>query len=98
MINGISVNIPSQFLISKITKSSDNNFGPLSMNSRIGLEKFEPVPKFENNINEIKDNHLKSITSAAMNLSGITYFDKNIDPLSVNNISEAEKLEPEPTL
>ena len=42
------------------------------MNNRIGSEKIEPKPKFENTINEIKNNHLKSITYIAMNLSTIT--------------------------
>ena len=42
------------------------------MNSRIEVEKFEPEPTFENTINEIKDDHLKSITSIDMNVSAIT--------------------------
>ena len=43
------------------------------MNSIIEEEKFEPEPTFEKTINEVKDNHLKSITSIAMNLSSITW-------------------------
>ena len=47
---------------------SDDNFKQLSTNSIIEVETFESEPPFENTVNEIKDNHLKSITSAAMNL------------------------------
>ena len=76
VINEIPVNITSQYLvqdknISKIPASFDNNFEQLIMNSRIESEKLEPEPTFENTINNIKDNHLKSITSIAMNLSVI---------------------------
>ena len=67
VIDEISVNIPSQLLISKNTTSFDENFDPLSMNSRTKVAKFEPGPTFEKTINEIKDNHLKIITSIAMN-------------------------------
>ena len=42
------------------------------MNNRIEAEKFEPETTFEKTINDIKDNHLKSITSIAMNLLAIT--------------------------
>ena len=38
----------------------------------IDAAKFESEPRFENNLNKIKDNHLKSITSIAMNISDIT--------------------------
>ena len=62
----ISVNLPSQLIISKITTFFDKFFDQLSMNSRIEVEKFEPGPTFEktidnikDDINEIKDNHLK---------------------------------------
>ena len=77
MINEISVNLPSQLPISKITKSFDENFDPLNMNSRIEVEKFEPGPTFENTINEIKENHLKIIASTTMDISAITLFDEN---------------------
>ena len=40
---------------------------------------------------------MKSIPSAAMNLSAITSFDENFYPLSINNSYEAEKFETEPT-
>ena len=60
------------------------------MNDGFETEKFDPKSKFENTINDIKDIHLKSIASAAMNMSYITSFDKNFDPLSMNNIFEAE--------
>ena len=60
------------------------NFKQLSMNSKIEVEKIEPGPTFEKTINEIKNNHLKIITSATMNLSSITLFDKNFKQLSMN--------------
>ena len=66
------------------------------MNNNFEAAKFELEPKFEKTINEITDNHLKSIASAAMNLSDIASFKDNFDPLSMNNSFEAEKLEPEP--
>ena len=47
------------------------NTEQLNANSRIEVAKFEPEPTFENTINNIKANHLKSITSIAMNLSVI---------------------------
>ena len=75
MINEIPVKIPSQLHISKITKSFDENFKQLSMNRRIEVAKFEPGPTFEKTINEIKDNHLKSIASTIMNISYITFFE-----------------------
>ena len=67
------------------------------MNNSFKASKVEPEPTFENTINEIKDNHMKSITSAAMNISAITSSDEKIDPLSMNNSFEAAKFEPEPT-
>ena len=97
MINEISVKNPSRFLITKITTYFDKNFYQLSINNIFEAAKFEPEPTFEKNINEIKDNHLKTIASAAINPLAITYFDDNIDPLCTNNIFEAEKFEPEPT-
>ena len=66
------------------------------MNNSFEASKLEPDPTFENNINNIKDNHLKSIASAATNPSSITSFDNNYDPLCVNNSFEAAKFEPEP--
>ena len=53
-------------------------------------------PTFENIINDIKDNHLKSIASTATNPSAIASFDENFDPLCINNNFEAAKFEPEP--
>ena len=41
------------------------------MNSRNEVANFEPEPKFENTINEIKANHLKIIASIDMNVSAI---------------------------
>ena len=62
------------------------------MNIMIDLAKFEPGPTFKKTINEIKDdineikhNHLKSIASADMNISDITSFEENFDPLSIDN-------------
>ena len=97
VINEISVKLPSQLLITKSTTSFDNNLYPLSMNNIFEAENFEPEPAFENTINEIKDDHMKSIVSATTNLSAIISFDNNFDPLSMNNSFEAEKIEPEPT-
>ena len=97
VINEISVKLPSQFLVYKITTSFDENLYPLSMNSIIKLAKLEPGPTFEKNINEIKDNHLKIIASATMNLSAITLFDDNFKHLSMDRSIEVEKLEPEST-
>ena len=47
-------------------------------------------------MNEIKDNNLKGITSADMNILSIKYFDRKNDPPTMNNIFETEKIEPEP--
>ena len=67
------------------------------MNNIFEASTFEPEPTFEKTTNDIKDNHLKSIASAAMNISAITSSDEKIDPLSMNNSFEAAKFEPEPT-
>ena len=77
VINKISVKFPSQLLvqekhISKILASFNKNFEQLSINSRNEVSNFETEPTFENTINEIKANHLKSITSINMNVSSIT--------------------------
>ena len=42
------------------------------MNNSFEAAKFEPEPTFEKTINDIKSNHLKSITSIDMNISAIT--------------------------
>ena len=42
------------------------------MNSRIEAAKFEPKIIFENNIDDIKSNHMESITYFDMNISSIT--------------------------
>ena len=102
VLNEISVNFSSLFLVqeknvSKTFASFGENFEQLSMNIRTEAEKFELRPTFENTINEIKDNHLKSIAPAAMNLSAITLTDKNLEQLSMNRIIEAAKFKPEPT-
>ena len=50
----------------------DENFDQLSMNNRTEAETFEPEPRFEKTINEIKANILKSMNSIDMNVSSIT--------------------------
>ena len=102
MINEISFKLPSQLLVhkkhvSKIPASFDDNFYQLSMNNRIKAAKFEPEPTFENTINDIKDNHLKIIASATINISAITLFEDNLKQLSMNSSIEVAKFEPEPT-
>ena len=57
--------------LSAIT-SFANNFKHFGMKRRIEAAKFEPRPTFEKTIKEIKDNHIKSISSADMNLSDTT--------------------------
>ena len=96
-INEISVKLPSQFTITKITTSFDNIFDQLSMSNSFEAAKFELDTKFEKTINETKDNNLKCIASAATNTSAITSFEYKFDPICINNIFKAEKFEPEPT-
>ena len=79
--------------ISAIT-SFDKNFDPLSMKNSFEAAKFEPEPTFEKTINDSKDNHLKSIVSDARNISAITSFGENFDPLSMKNSFETVKFEP----
>ena len=67
------------------------------MNNRFEVSKFKPDPTFDNAINEIKDNHQKIFASAATNISAITSFENNSDPLCINNSFEAATFEPEPT-
>ena len=57
--------------ISAIT-SFDENFDLISMKNSFEAANFEPEQTFENTINEIKANHLKSITSINMDVSYIT--------------------------
>ena len=61
------------------------------MNGRNEVAKFEPGPTFEKTINEIKDNHLKSITSTTMNLSANTLFDNHFKHISMNSSIEVSK-------
>ena len=75
----------------------EDNLQHISMNISNGIEKFEPGTTFEKTINNIKDNNLKSIASATMNLSAITLFDENFKKLSINGSIEVAKLQPEPT-
>ena len=69
-----------------------DNFKHLSINSSIKVAKLKPEPTFEKTINEIKYNHMKSITSTATNLSAITLFDDNPEQLIMNRIIEVAKL------
>ena len=50
----------------------DKNTEQLNVKSRIEVAKFEPEPTFENTINDIKANYLKSITSITINVPDIT--------------------------
>ena len=68
------------------------------MINRVEAETLEPVSTFERTINDIKDNHLKTISSAAMNTSDTNLSGNNHEPLSINNIFDSAKLEPEPIL
>ena len=73
-LDKISVKLPLQLFLqkkhfSKIPASFNENLEHISINSRIEVAKFEPEPIFEKTIHEIRDNHLKSITSITMNLS-----------------------------
>ena len=65
------------------------------MINRVEAETLEPVSTFERTINDIKDNHLKTISSAAMNTSDVNMFGNNHEPLSINNSFDSAKLEPE---
>ena len=76
----------------------DDNFDPLSMNNSFEVSKFEPEPTFEKTIDDIKDNHLKSIASAATISLAITLFDNNFDPLCMKNSFGAETSKQKPTL
>ena len=76
--------------ISYIT-SFANNFKQIIMNRGNEVSKFEPGPTYENTINEVKHNNLKSIVSAEFNLSAITSFDNNFEQLSMNIRIEVAK-------
>ena len=52
--------------------SFDENFDLLFMNNSFKEARLESEPIFENNINDIKAHHLKSITYIDMNVSSIT--------------------------
>ena len=82
--------------LSASTSFDEKNY-QISMNNSFESEFFETDPKFERTIHDIKDNRLKSISSASTNLSAIKYFDGNFDPPFIKKNSEATKFEPEPT-
>ena len=94
MINLISVKLPSQLIISKVTTPFDENFDQLSMNSINEVTKFKPGQTFENTNNDIKDNHLKCIASATMNISATTLLEENFKNISMNSSIEVAKFEP----
>ena len=50
----------------------DEKIDTICINNSFEAEKSEPEPIFENTINEIKSNHLESVTSIGMNVSAIT--------------------------
>ena len=62
--------------------SFDKNFDPLNMKKIFKATQFEPELTFENNINEIKANSLKSITSIDVNVS-VTTLNKPICLLNI---------------
>ena len=64
--------------------SFDKKFDPPSMNNSIESATFEPEPTFEKTINDIKDNNLKVISSAATNSSAITSIEETFDPVCTN--------------
>ena len=76
MLNETSFNISSQCIVQenysyKIPTSFDKHFEQISVHSRIEATKFEPETTFENNIDEIKADNVKIITSLYINLSAI---------------------------
>ena len=77
MINETSVHILSKLILqdrhlSKIPTSFENNFEQINVNSIIEAKQFEPETAFERNIDKIKYDHVKIITSHEMNLLDIT--------------------------
>ena len=77
VLNETSVNISSKFILmekylSKTPASFDKKFENISMNSIIEAKKFKLETTFENNVDDIKANHLKIITSLEIKLSAIT--------------------------
>ena len=88
-INKTPVKFSSQFILqenhfSKIPASFDKNFEHISPSSRIEATKFEPEPKFEMNIDKIKYDRMKIITSLDMKLSDI---DSNQTSLSSEHLN-----------
>ena len=87
---------PAAMSLSAIT-SFGIFFEQLSMKNSIKVTKFESDQTFGKDINDIKDNYLKSISSSAMNISSITLLDNNLEQLSMKIRIEVEKFEPRPT-
>ena len=69
--NHLKINSSSTKNIPDITLF-DKDFGHLIMNNRTVSAKFVPEPTFENTINDIKDNYMKSISSVEINVSDTT--------------------------
>ena len=64
------------------------------MNNSFEAATFKPAQTFEETINEIKYNNLKSIASTATNPSETKSFEETFYPLCINNRVEAVKFEP----
>ena len=60
--------IPSATTNPSDITSIEDYFDQLCINNKFESEKFEQEPTFEKNINDIKANHLKSITSIDMDV------------------------------
>ena len=67
--------------------SIEDYFDQLCINNRFESEKFEQEPTFEKTINDIKANHLKSITSIGINISAITSDKTSLSSEHLNTIS-----------
>ena len=70
--------------VSKLPTSFEEYFEQIGTNRESKEEKFEPKTKFEKNIDEIKADHMKIITSIDMNISAIVskktyYFYKHLN-------------------
>ena len=54
------------------------------MNNRVELAKFEIATKFEKKIDEVKSDHMKSITSLEMNLSNFPSYTPSSSSENIN--------------
>ena len=76
MINDTPNKFLPQFIVQakylfKITTSFDKKFEQISLNIRVEDTKSKPETTFEKNIDEIKADHKKMITSLDMNILSI---------------------------